>query len=340
MEIPDPSPPFGADSPRRARLPLRAGFRALLGSAPALLGSAADRWRLKPWAAAVGAAWADLLAVLLPTSCVVCGAPDSSLCPGCRGRVRRSGTRPYYAQAAAELLPRAEAGRQMEPEAGACGPKTLTEPDLTDVELPALPVLAAGRYAGGLARVLLAYKNHGHTDLAGVLRPVLAGALHHAVQDIGSSTGLLLVPVPGTGRALRRRGYNPLTMLLAALRTGGLLPAGTGVAPVLRLAGRSPRDVLRPGALVAAASGISGASQKSLGRKGRRRNVYGTMTAGPAGTLAGRRCLVVDDVLTTGATLAEATRALRAAGARVEGAVVIAATAGPASDANYIEGGS
>lgn len=333
MEIPDPSPRFKAGSPSRDRLPSLARVQALLGSA-------ADRWRLQPRVAAVGAAGADLLAVLLPASCVVCGAPDSSLCPGCRGRVRRSTTRPYYAQSAAELLPSAEAGKQGEPDGGACGLKTLPGPDQADVELPALPVLAAGRYAGGLARVLLAYKNHGHTDLAGVLRPILAGALHHAVQDIDSSAGLFLVPVPGSGRALRRRGYNPLTMLLGALRTGGLLPAGTGVAPVLRLAGRGPRDMLRPGALVAAASGIAGASQKSLGRKGRRRNVYGTMTAGPAGTLAGRRCLVVDDVLTTGATLAEATRALRAAGARVEGAVVIAATAAPASDANNIEGGS
>lgn len=281
------------------------------------LGRAADRCRLRPVPAAVGAAWAELAAALLPTSCVVCGAPDASLCRGCRRAVRGSGTHPWYAQDAAELLPPAE---------GVSG-------------CPAdgvLPVLAAGRYADSLARVMLAYKNHGHTDLAAVLRPMLAGVLHQAASDAGRR-GLVLVPVPGTRRALQRRGYSPLGLLLGSLQSQGLLPAQTTLRALVKLRGPGPGHRLRPEAWGAAGSG---SSQKNLGRKGRRANVYGTMTAGSAGSLSGIRALVVDDVLTTGSTIAEAVRALRAAGARVEGAAVIAATAAPARDATNTMGGS
>ncbi len=45
--------------------------------------------------------------------------------------------------------------------------------------------------------------------------------------------------------------------------------------------------------------------------------------------VTGRPCIIIDDVLTTGATLAEAARALRTAGALVRGAVVLAATRPP-----------
>ncbi|MGH7393219.1 MAG: phosphoribosyltransferase family protein, partial [Candidatus Rokuibacteriota bacterium] len=64
------------------------------------------------------------------------------------------------------------------------------------------------------------------------------------------------------------------------------------------------------------------APQSDLGAEARRTNVRGAFRAAPA--VAGRHVVVVDDVLTTGATAAECARALRAAGARGVGVLVVA----------------
>ncbi|WP_454261450.1 phosphoribosyltransferase family protein [Pseudoxanthomonas mexicana] len=65
------------------------------------------------------------------------------------------------------------------------------------------------------------------------------------------------------------------------------------------------------------------ADQRLLGRTERAANVSGSMRARGA---AGAAVIVVDDVVTTGATLVEAARALRAGGARVLGAATVAST--------------
>ncbi|MEB7505703.1 ComF family protein [Arthrobacter koreensis] len=270
--------------------------------------SALEDWLAAPGPAAVLAACLELRSVLLPAECVVCGVPDDSLCPACLTAVRQATLRPFYASEGAGMLP-AAAGRAAErPDAGIPDP----------AGQPPLSVTAAGRYGAGLARVILACKNHGHTDVLGVLAEAMARALHQAVASCGCPGKLAVVPVPGSFRGRLRRGYDPLELILAKVRRRGLLPAGTCIRPVLKY---------RPGtALKSAGSG----AQKSLGAGARRRNVQGTMTAGPPGKLRGMTVVLADDVLTTGATLAEAVRALRAAGAQVAGAAVIAAVRAPA----------
>jgi predicted amidophosphoribosyltransferase len=96
---------------------------------------------------------------------------------------------------------------------------------------------------------------------------------------------------------MRVRGYDPVRLLLA--RTRPPVPVAAGLSIV-----RRTRD------------------QAGLGASERERNLRGAMRGGRR--LAGRRVLLVDDVLTTGATLREAARAATAAGAAVAGAVVLA----------------
>lgn len=67
------------------------------------------------------------------------------------------------------------------------------------------------------------------------------------------------------------------------------------------------------------------ADQAGLSASDRAANLSGAMRA--RFDLSGRRVIVLDDVITTGATLAEAARALREAGAEVSAAAVVAATA-------------
>ena len=66
------------------------------------------------------------------------------------------------------------------------------------------------------------------------------------------------------------------------------------------------------------------ADQSGLDAAGRSANLAGALRA--SSDLSGVPVVVVDDVVTTGATLVEAARALRDAGALVRGAAVVAAT--------------
>ncbi|EMY33042.1 amidophosphoribosyltransferase [Arthrobacter crystallopoietes BAB-32] len=206
--------------------------------------------------------------------------------------------RPYRAEAGAESLP-------------------LTGSGLDDV----LPVVAAGRYRRELSQAVLAFKNHGRTDLAPVLAPAFAGAVQEAVA-LANGGRVFLVPVPSRTSSRRRRGYDPMDMLLRRLQRAGLLPPDVQIRRVVQV--RTPLRSLIQGVL-------PGTSQKSLGRSGRRRNVAFSMRlkSSAASSVAGVHCIVVDDVLTTGATLAELTRVLVAAGAQVDAGAVLAATTAP-----------
>jgi len=155
---------------------------------------------------------------------------------------------------------------------------------------------AGGLYEGPLRRAILRLKHAGLT----VTVPALAEVMHSALE--GSPPGVL-VPIPAAPDRRRWRGLHGPGLLARRLAA--------------RLGGSCRPDLLVPARHLP--------SQKDLSREERLANVHGGFRAGSA---AGAEILLVDDVLTTGATLAEAARVLRLAGARRVEAVVVAAVRG------------
>jgi predicted amidophosphoribosyltransferase len=176
--------------------------------------------------------------------------------------------------------------------------------------------VSAAPFAPPLSRIVAAYKDDGRRDCLPVLAALLAAAVTEAIarsqvarQILGRGNGpILLVPVPTSPAARRARGDAPLVAVARAAVTD-FGEREVRCADVLRL--RRPV-----------------ADQAGLDAAARARNLEHAMTVRRPweSAVPGAVCLVVDDVLTTGATLLEAARELRRNNAREVLAATICAT--------------
>ncbi|OBH03925.1 ComF family protein [Mycobacterium sp. E1747] len=166
---------------------------------------------------------------------------------------------------------------------------------------PEAPVFALGRYAGARRAAILALKENGRGDLVTPLARALAVGVHRLLAWGMVETPLTIVPAPTRRSAARRRGGDPVTRLARAAVAGH--PA-IAVAPALRM-----RALVR--------------DSVGLGTAARERNVTGRVRLRQAPPRT--EVVIVDDIVTTGATARESVRELRAAGVRVTAVLAVAA---------------
>ncbi|MGW3569655.1 ComF family protein [Streptomyces sp. NPDC000941] len=236
----------------------------------------------------------EIAGLVLPTGCAGCGRSGGALCGRCRAALCGAGARPVWPSPPPSGLP---------------------------------PVHAAVAYEDEARAVLLAHKERGELRLAAALGEALASAVStacphqhpharphdrphdHPHARHRSWRPLLLVPVPSARRAVAARGHDPARRI--ALAAAGALRRGGRPARVL--------SVLRQLRAVT--------DQAGLDARRRLENLTGALGAAPGcgRLLAEGLVVLVDDLMTTGASLAEAARAVRAAGGPVAGAAVVAA---------------
>ena len=162
------------------------------------------------------------------------------------------------------------------------------------LEPPYVKATAYGSYESGLRELIHLLKYNQVRPAANVLGRMLANAIED-LQPLFTESEVLVVPVPLHSRKLRQRGFNQSELIARAALKAAARQLQVRVGLVERR-----RETK---------------SQIGLSRHQRRENIRGAFVLVKPEEVKGREVLVVDDVFTTGTTVAECARILRRAGA-------------------------
>lgn len=262
-----------------------------------------------------------LIGLLLPRGCAGCDAPDETICPSCRVR---------FSHVIARPLPGSLTGR----------------------------AYACAVYGRQVRRAILAWKDHGDEECDREFARLIAGLaarippIPHGIGPAGASS-LVVVPAPSTAGSLAQRGRRHL------------MPLARAVATYYRSCGVDARVEAAlefRGAAAGTSHGRSGKNGKNgkngrsdgterwnpvrwnLGEEGPRAGDGKAVETSGAGQRAsrtggrlavrsrsrermrGESVVIVDDIITTGATMRACAAALEASGARVVSGLALAAT--------------
>ena len=233
----------------------------------------------------------------VPTQCLFCQAwpVDAAVCAACVQQHLRPAVR--CALCACRLPP--ELGDSMSA-AAVCGACAHTPP-------PLWACTAALDYEPPWAGLIGRWKFHEQAALASFLAARLLA--HSSVRDLLSQVDAI-IPIPPSSARLRQRGYHHTLMLARALCAQVECPPPIWPQALLRLPGKDE---------------LSQAKRKRSERLAQMKNAFLPAPA-TAPLLRGARILLLDDVMTTGATLYSAAQVLQQAGAEQVCAAVVART--------------